>query len=313
MSKTFPALSITGKNYASSATCNYVFLPLYDYGSAYGITAEIDRAIIGLSPDIILESCYEIQSRLDKRLSHVSHILPLRETSILCKRMFSSARDSRLDFALTTLDLKSIPGKLIHDITSTPLHCALLIVEMRHINTERRSAGDRIFKDLLDSLELATHSVFSMLANLYRETPDSLRIQISTHHGFGVFLALGMLFEAYGSRCAPVNTVYLLSGHVLEREHCSGHALTHFKTVCKLRKYILSVLEPSPEGVGAEIQIWEHLLERLLTALNSFPCVARYDDNHPHWLGLISVLHNEANSLPEVMGTARFQRLLDRL
>ncbi|CAG8978005.1 hypothetical protein HYALB_00000674 [Hymenoscyphus albidus] len=304
MSKTSPATYPIAANSFSPATCNYIFPALYDYGSAYGITVEIDRAIIGLAHETILKSCYEIQSRLDKRLNHLSHMLPLWESSRIFKRKSSSHRDRRLDPKLTILNLKSFSGKLICNITSTPLHCALLIAEIHHINTERERAEHRIFEDLLDSLEQATHSVFSMLVKLYRETQDSLRFQISSPYGFGVLLALGMLFEAYGSRLAPANTLYLVSGHVLEREHCSGLALTHFNKV---------LLEPSPEGVGAEIQIWEHLLEGVLTALNSFPCIARYDDNHSHWLGLISVLHNEANSLPEVMGTARFWRLLDRL
>lgn len=313
MSKVLLAPHTIRVNYESPATCNYISPPLYDYGSTYGISTEIDRAIIGLAPEIILECCHEIQSRLDKRLSHVSHMSPLRETSRLFKRMFSSDRDGRLDSMLTILDLKSFPGKLLHNITSTPLHCALLIAEIGHINTERKRAEHRLFEDLLDSLEQATHSVFSMLVKLYLKTQDSLKIYISSPYGFGVFLALGMLFEAYGSRLAPANTLYLVSGHVLEREHCCGIALAYFNKVYKLRECILLVLEPSPEVVGAEIQIWENLLERILTTLISLPCIGIYDDNDPRWFGLISVLYNEAKSLPEVMGLIRFQRLLDRI
>ncbi|CAG8973635.1 hypothetical protein HYALB_00002201 [Hymenoscyphus albidus] len=259
-------------NYKPPATYNSVLYPLNNYGSTYGISTEIDRAIIGLAPEIILECCHEIQSRLDKRRSHASHMSPLQETSRLFKRAFSSYRDGRIDSRI--LDLKSFPGRLLHNITSTPLHCALLIAEIHHVNTERKSVKHRLFEDLLDSLGKATHSVFSMLVKLYLKTQDSLKSYISSPHGFGVFLALGMLFEAYGSRLAPANTLYLVSGHVLEREHCSGIALAYFNKVCKLRESILSVLEPLPEVVGAEIQIWENLLERILTTLISFPYIA---------------------------------------
>jgi hypothetical protein len=313
MSKALLALYATKKNYASSAPCYYIFPPLYDYGSAYGITAEIDRAIIGRAPKKILESCNEIQSHLDERLSHASHISPLRETSKLLKSISSSYRDDRLNSTLKILDLKSFPRKFIHNITSAPLHCALLIAEIRRINTEQKKAEHGIFEDLLDSLEQATHSVFSMLVKLYLKTQDSLKAYISSPYGFGVFLALGMLFEAYGSRLAPANTLYLVSGHVLEREHCSGIALTYFNKVCKLREYMSSVIEPSPEVVGADIQIWETLLERMLTTLISFPRIGIYDDNDPRWFGFIGVLYNEVNSLPEVMGTVRFQRLVDKI
>jgi hypothetical protein len=313
MPKPFLAPYAIVANCESPATCNYIPPLLYVYRSAYGISTEIDTTIIGLAPVTILESCHEIQSRLDKRLSHVSHILPLRETLIHCKRMLLFHRDGRLDFTLANLDLKSIPGKVIRDITLAPLHCALLIAEMRHVNIERERAKHILFEELLNSLEQATHSTFLMLANLHLETQDSLRVQVSSTTGFGVFLAMGMLFEAYGSRLAPANTLYLVSGHLLEREHCSGLALTHFDNVCKLREYLLSVLRPLPEGVGAEIWMWEHLLGRALTTLNSFPYIARYDNDHPHWLGLISILHYAANSLPEVMGAVRLQRLHDRL
>jgi hypothetical protein len=94
-----------------------------------------------------------------------------------------------------------------------------------------------------------------MLVKLYLKTQDSLKTYISPLYGFGAFLALGMLFEAYGSRLAPAHTLYLVSGHVLEREHCSGIALTYFNKVYKLREYISSVIEPSREVVGADIQI----------------------------------------------------------
>jgi hypothetical protein len=70
---------------------------------------------------------------------------------------------------------------------------------MRHINTERKRAKHRIFEDLLDSLEQATHPVFSMLVKLYVKTEDILKTYMSSLYGSGVFLALGMLFEAYGS------------------------------------------------------------------------------------------------------------------
>ena len=61
-----------GVNYESPATWNYIFRPLYGYGSAYGIFTGIDGLAVGLGPEIILESCHEIQSRLDKRLNDVS-------------------------------------------------------------------------------------------------------------------------------------------------------------------------------------------------------------------------------------------------
>jgi hypothetical protein len=117
MSKALLALYAAEKNYESSAPCYYIFPPLYDYGSVYGITAEIDRAIIGRAPEKILESCNEIQSHLDERLSHVSHISPLRETSRLLKIISSSYRDDGLDSTLKILGLKSLTGKFIH-ITS---------------------------------------------------------------------------------------------------------------------------------------------------------------------------------------------------
>jgi hypothetical protein len=255
MSQALLALYATEKNYESSAPCHYIFPPLYDYGSVYGITVEIDRAIVGRAPKKILESYNEIQSHLDERLSHVSYTSPLRETSSLLRRISSCYRDNRLDSTSKITDLKSFPGKFIHNITSAPLHCVLLIAEIRRINTERKKAEHIIFEDLLDSLEQATRSVFSMRVKLYLKTQDSLKAYMSSPYGFGVFLALGMLFEAYGSRLAPANTLYLVSGHVLEREHCSGIALTYFNKVCKLREYMSSVVEPSPEVVGADIQI----------------------------------------------------------
>jgi hypothetical protein len=297
-----------GINSGYLANNNNISRPLE---SAYGISTEIDRTIMGLEPELILQSCHEIQSYLDMRLSHAYHILP-RETLMLFKRIFSTHRDGWLCPTSRALDLKNIPGKLIHDITSTPRHCFQLIAKI-----ERGRAEDRILEDVLDSLEQATASIFLMLVKRCLETQDSLKKKILSPSGFGVFLALGMLFEAYGSRLASTDTLYLTSGHRLEREHCSGLALTYFDEVYKLKEYILSVPEQIPWVLGAEIKTWDRLLERILPTLNALLCPTHcveesYINDHPHWLGLISVLHNAANSLPDVIGAVRFEHLLER-
>lgn len=85
MSKALLALSTTGKNYKSSATCNYVFPPLCHDQSAYGMI----------------------------------------------------------------LDLKSLARRLLHNITSTPIYCALLIAEIHHVNTERMSSKHKFLRIFL--------------------------------------------------------------------------------------------------------------------------------------------------------------------
>ena len=290
----------------SPAKYNSPFPPLYDYGSGYGISDEIDKVLMGRAPVDFLETCEEIQSRLEQIDYHISHLAALRNTSVVLKQFFSSMSEDRHDLLATISELSYISRTFVRTISSSPHHCFLLAVETHSTREERKKAEHLVFGDILRSLLQATKAVILILKKRFIETPESVETELSIPGGFGIFLALGMLFEAYGSRLAPPDTLYLVSGRILRKNHCYGAALIYFMEVCKLRKLLPLIPERTPHLPGPETEVWGRLLEETLPILKHTRSgtnftVERYSKGDDGCSPLIYILGNAMRTLPGMM------------
>ncbi|KAH8799401.1 hypothetical protein F5884DRAFT_121409 [Xylogone sp. PMI_703] len=233
------------KLYSLLSNMNSIPPPLYGHRPIYEISTEVNEMIMGNVPHPYLYACEKVSHLTNTAKLHKSKLMLLSETGETLAQVFHSCKQGQIDSeGLRVSAIISLPAPIVCGITKSPYHLTRMSIALWQRNHERKMAEKEILDEILESLSLSLEVILKMLVRLRIETPENLKQQIQ-EKGFSHFLALGRLFEAYGSRFAPIGTIYLASRKVLQKEHCSGIARRHFDQIHTLKEDLV-LLNLSP-------------------------------------------------------------------
>ena len=280
--------------------------PQYGSKAMYGISLEVDKWITGGAPEPYLSSCVKTSQLSAKSKLHRSKIAAMTATKKTLAQVFCSGElGSRCTDLQRVLRLVSLPVAIANDIIKPPYHLVRMGVAISKRNVERHKAEEEVVDEILESLLTSLEAVFIMLVRLGLETPESLKRQ-TRERGFHDLLALARFLEAFGSRFAPPSTIYLASGKVLPKEHCSGAVRLHFDQIHHLKDEMLLANLPPTYTLPDASTLLEQCLPRALRALKG-SIADRNEDCL--FLGILQVLRRVRDELPGLIIAASNEAL----
>ena len=150
---------------------------------------------------------------------------------------------------------------------------------------------------MVSSLYLSQKAVYEIVVRLGIETDETWNQQIQEYGPF-LFLTLARLLEAYGSRFAPLGTVYLASRKQLCQDSCSGVARLHFDQIHKLKDDLVSLKCPPQQDSAEAFAAIENWLPVVLQTLKG----SWVDKNECRPFGyVLQRLHNIRQELPGLL------------
>jgi hypothetical protein len=269
--------------------------PHYGSKAVYGISLEVDKQITGSAPEPYLSSCVKTSQLSAKSKLHRSKIAALTATKKTLAQVFCLGEPgSRCTDLQQVLRLASLPVTIANDIIKPPYHLARMGVAISKRNVERHKAEEEVVDEIIESLLTSLEAVSIMLVRLGLETPESLKRQ-TRGRGLHDLLALARFLEAFGSRFAPPSTIYLASGKVLPKEHCSGAVRLHFDQIHLLKDEMLLANLPPTHTLPDASTLLEQRLPRALKVLKG----TKPDRNEDRlFLGVLQVLREVRDELP---------------
>jgi hypothetical protein len=192
--------------------------------------------------------------------------------------------------------LVSLPAAIVHDIVKPSYHISRMAIALSQSKYEKMRAENEILDEILDSLSLSLEAVLRMVVRLGLETREAVDQQIQ-NQGFYLYLTLARVLEAYGSRFAPPDTIYLASKKRLPKGHCSSTARLHFDQIHKLKSNLLFVDLPPAYTLPDASAIVERWLRKVLPALKDSSVGMGEDDHFSHVLQRLRNIRDELSGL----------------
>jgi hypothetical protein len=272
--------------------------PVYGSNAAYGIRVPVNELIMGATPLSHLGSCYKANRLTDKTKRYESKIKPLLATRGAIAQFFCPRSDGWPSYQLIRmLGLVSLPAAIVGDIVKPPYYLAQIAIASSRSKRARKEAENQIIDEVVASLYLSQKAVYEIVLRLGIETHETWNQQIREYGPF-LFLTLARLLEAYGSRFAPPDTIYLASRKQLRKESCSGIARLHFDQIHNLKDDLILVNclpQKNLTHASAEIEWW---LPMVVQALKG----SWMDKNENRsFYYVLQRLHNTRQELPGLL------------
>ena len=193
----------------------------------------------------------------------------------------------------------SLPSIIIHDVVAIPYHFTQMVMATFRSRYERKKAHAEILDEIMENLWLSVEVVLRIVTGLGLETCETVEWQICNGGG-AIYLTLARLLEAYGSRFAPLGTVYLISQKRLLKEQCSGTARLHYEQIHNLKEALkFADIFPVYNLLDASI-VLERWFRKLFPALKE-----RFVDSNedPSFSHVVQILRHIQNEMPGLIPT----------